>query len=336
MRKLAIISLCVAAAMVLSACGGGQGAGGPKKKVIAVIPKGTTHEFWLSVKAGAVRAGKDLGVEVLWIGPEREDDRNQQIDVVNNMVIRGVDGIVLAPLDKHALVTPVAKAKAAGIPVVIIDSALEGSDFISFVATDNYKGGQLGGKRSAELLDSNGTAIMLRYQENSASTENREAGWMDEIKKHPKIKVLSEEQRSGATKESAQTAADNLLDRFTKDGQLQCGVIFCPNESSAYGMLMSLRNKRFAGKVKYVGFDASEALVTGLYQGEIHGLVLQNPEKMGYEGVKAMLAHLDGKTVPKRIDTGVVLITKEDLDKPATKALVPKVDEWLAEARKKK
>ena len=335
MRNLLIVSICCAAAAFVTSCR--TKPAGPRKTTIAVIPKGTTHEFWLSVKAGAVRAGAELpDVDVEWIGPEKEDDRTQQIAIVENMVLKGVDGIVLAPLDRKALMGPVAKAKAAGIPTVVIDSGLDGNDWISFVATDNFKGGQLGGQRCADLLDGNGTAIMLRYQENSASTENREAGWLDVIKKRPGIKILSEEQRAGATKESAQTAAENLLDRFTKDGKLDCDVIFCPNESSAYGMLMALQNKRFAGKVKYVGFDASRALVRAMYQGEIHGLVLQNPEKMGYEGVKTMVAHLRGKRAPQRVDTGVKLITREDLDKPETKTLVPLVDEWLKDLKSAK
>jgi len=327
MRHLLIVSTCCAAAMFVASCK--KESAGPKRLSIAVIPKGTTHEFWLSVKAGAERAGKELGVDIHWIGPEKEDDRNQQIALVENMILKGVDGIVLAPLDRKALVGPVAQATKNKIPVVVIDSGMEGQDWISFVATNNFKGGQLGGQRTVELLGGKGKAIMLRYQENSASTENREAGWLDVVKKSPEIQILSEEQRAGATKESAQTAAENLLDRFTKNGKLECDVLFCPNESSAYGMLMALRNKRFAGKVKYVGFDASKALIRGLYRGEIHGLVLQNPEKMGYLGVKTMVAHLGGKPIEKRVDTGVKLITREDLDKPETKALVPQVDEWL-------
>lgn len=335
MRNWMIISICCVAAAFLSSCGGGDQNG---KKTIAVIPKGTTHEFWLSVKAGADRAGAELGVTIDWMGPEKEDDRNQQIGIVENMVLKGVDGIVLAPLDRNALVRPVAAAKKKNTPVVVIDSGLEGGDWVSFVATDNFKGGQMGGRRTAELIGGKGNVIMLRYQENSASTENREAGWLEEMKKHiaenPEVKIISEEQRAGATKESAQTVAENLLDRFTEGGELKVDAIFCPNESSAYGMLMALRNKRFAGKVKYVGFDASKALVRGLYLGEMHGLVLQDPEKMGYLGVKTMVAHLEGKPVDKRVDTGVRLITKEDLDKPETKALVPQVDEWLKDLRK--
>jgi ribose transport system substrate-binding protein len=336
MRKLLVVPILLAGVAMLSSCGGGQGGGqtgGGKGRTIAVIPKGTAHEFWLSVKAGAERAGKELNVNINWVGPEKEDDRGQEIAIVENMVLKGVNGIVLAPLDRKALMAPVSKAQADKVPVVIIDSALDGNDWVSFVATDNYKAGQLGGQRSVELLGGKGSAIMLRYQENSASTEDREAGWLDEIKKHPDIKVLSQEQRSGATKESAQTASENLLDRFTKDGKLECDLIFCPNESSAYGMLMALRGKRLAGKVKFVGFDASKALIIGLAKDEIHGLVIQNPEKMGYLGVKTMVEHLDGKKVPRRVDTGVKLITKDDLTKPETKALVPQVDEWLKDAK---
>ena len=336
MRNVLAVAICGAVLASVGGCDRGSDSkpGGGKQLAIAVIPKGATHEFWLSVKAGAERAGKELGVRIDWIGPEKEDDRSQQIALVENMILKGVDGIVLAPLDRKALMSPVAKAKGAGIPVVVIDSALDGNDWVSFVATDNYKGGQLGGQRSVELTGGKGKAVMLRYQENSASTEAREAGWLDEIKKCPDIQVLSQEQRAGATKESAQTASENLLNRFTKDGKLECDLIFCPNESSAYGMLMALQNKRLGGKVKYVGFDASKALIVGLATGEIHGLVLQNPEKMGYLGVKTMVERLQGRKVDRRVDTGVTLITADDLAKPETKALVPQIDEWLKDVKK--
>ncbi len=339
MRHVLIASLCAGLLAGAVGCGGGEDSagGGDEKLTVAVIPKGTTHEFWLSVKAGAMRAAEELGVEAVWTGPEKEDDRNQQIGIVENMVLKGVDGIVLAPLDRKALTGPVAKARRNGVPVVVIDSALDGNDWVSFVATDNFQGGVLGGRRTAELIGEKGKLVMLRYQENSASTENREAGWMKAIGEHiaanPGVEIVSEEQRSGATKESAQTASENLLERFTEDGELTVDAIFCPNESSAYGMLMALRNKRQAGKVKFVGFDASKALIIGLAKGEIHGLVLQNPERMGYLGVKTMVEHLRGQQVPRRVDTGVTLITAEDLDKPETKALVPQEDEWLKDAR---
>ncbi|MHC4325986.1 MAG: substrate-binding domain-containing protein, partial [Planctomycetota bacterium] len=137
---------------------------------IAVIPKGTTHVFWKSIHAGAVKAEQELkaaglNVEVIWKGPLKEDDRESQIRVVEDFVTRGVTGIVLAPLDDAALRMPVKDAVNNGIPVVIIDSGLKSEDYTSFVATDNYIGGRKGGERLAQILDGKGKVIMLRYQE---------------------------------------------------------------------------------------------------------------------------------------------------------------------------
>jgi len=333
MKRITILVLLIAMLLGAAACNKDDG-----RKTVAVIPKGTTHEFWQSVKAGAVKAGKELDVEVIWNGPEKEDDRAQQIAIVENMILKGVEGIVLAPLDKNALRDAVLKAREKKIPTVVIDSGLAGEagkDFLSFVATDNYKGGQLGGKRTVEILGGKGKVMMLRYQENSESTEQREKGWMDVIEAAEGITCVSQEQRSGVTKESAQKQSEDLLDRFTRDGALTVDAIFCPNESSAYGMLRALQSKGLAGKVKYVGFDASESLIRALYTGEMHGVVLQDPEKMGYLGVKTMVRHLNGEKVDTYVDTGVRLITKEDLDKPETKALVPQIDTWLKDLRNK-
>jgi len=214
--------------------------GGTKSKKwrVMVIPKGTTHEFWQSVHAGASKAAEELGnVEILWQGPGREDDRTEQIKLVQNAVATGVDGIVLAPLDARALVEPVEQAIAKGIAVVIIDSALESDKVASFVATDNYRGGVLAGKRMGELLKGEGRVILLRYAVGSASTDEREKGFVDTMKKEfPKVVFVSDDQYAGATSDLAQQKAQNLLTRFRGkfDG------VFCPNESSAVGMLRAL------------------------------------------------------------------------------------------------
>jgi ribose transport system substrate-binding protein len=210
-----------------------------KKWRVMVIPKGTTHEFWKTIHAGASKAAADLGnVEIIWQGPLKEDDRTEQIKLVQNAVAAKVDGIVLAPLDAKGLVKPVEDAIAAGIPVVIFDSALESSLPVSYVATDNYHGGVLAAERLAEVLKGKGKIILLRYMEGSASTEEREKGFTDTIKKYPGISYLSENQHSGATTDAAQKVAQNLVTRFR--GQVD--GIFCPNESSTSGMLRVLQD----------------------------------------------------------------------------------------------
>lgn len=328
MRNGLLTLLAVACAgFVLAGCSGKEpGKAGPpdaaKELRIAVIPKGTMHVFWKSIHAGAVKAEKELpNVKIIWQGPVVEDDRASQIGLVETFVQKRMDGLVLAPLDNKALVSPVNAAKRAGIPTVIIDSDLADPDaYVSFVATDNVKGGQLGAQRIAALLgEKGGKVILLRYQVGSASTENREKGFMDEIAKHKAIQVVSSDQYAGATVETAMTAAQALLTKF---GEGQVDAIFCPNESSAYGMLRALVTSGRAGKVKYVGFDASDRLIEGLTKGEIQGLVVQNPFKMGYEGVKTMVAHLRGGKVEKRIDTGVVLVTPENMSDPKIAELI--------------
>lgn len=330
-HRLFLILLGTLLAMFCLGCGGKTGPVGKKKPLIAVIPKGTTHEFWKSIHAGAIKAAREFDVEIIWKGPLKEDDREAQIAVVEDMINRGVTGIVLAPLDDTALQMPVANAVRAGIPVVIIDSDLKGEDYVSFVATDNYLGGKLAGKHLAELLGGTGKVIMLRYQEGSASTMRREQGFLDAIAEHKGIQVVSANQYGGATTESAYKASENLLAPLkSPQGGLTIDGIFCPNESSTFGMLRALQDGGFAGKVKFVGFDSSIKLVEALKNDQIHGLILQNPMKMGYLGVKTMIEHLEGKQVPKRVDTGVTLVTKKNMDEPGIKELLqPDLSQWL-------
>jgi len=293
-------------------------AGVPLK--IAVIPKGTTHSFWKSVEAGAREAGAELGAEIVYKGPLKEDDRAQQIALVQQFLVGAVDGIVLAPLDDNALRGPVRSAKSRGMPVVIIDSALKGEpgkDFASFVATDNHRGGVLGGEELARLLGGKGRVVLLRYAEGSASTLEREAGFLEAVARHPDMTVTVQNRYGGATVSSSQDAALNLIDRIREaDG------IFCPNESTTHGMLLALRQQGIAGKKAFVGFDASPALLEAVDQGDIQALVAQNPRRMGYMGVKTCVAVLRGEKVESRIDTGCELITAANRDTPAVRAIL--------------
>ena len=326
--RAAIVPL--AAAMLLASCGreaepvapAAPGASdGPAALRVAVVPKGTTHDFWKSVHAGARRAEADLeGVQVTFQGPEREDDRAQQVALVENLISSGYDAIVLAPLDDKALVAPVRLATQAGIPVVIIDSGLDaevGKDYITFIATDNEQGGRMGGEKMVELLGGKGRVLLLRYQEGSASTRLREKGFVDVVAAAEGIELFDPGRYAGATRATAQEASENLLATYD-----QIDAVFCPNESSTFGMLLALRARGLAGSVKFVGFDASEGLVDALGKGEINALVVQNPIRMGELGVRAAVEHIRGATPEPRIDTGVMLVTRESMATPEAQELI--------------
>jgi ribose transport system substrate-binding protein len=300
-------------------------------RTIAVIPKGTSHVFWQSIHAGAEKAAREVGVKIIWRGPLREDDRDSQVSEVQGFVSRGVSGIVLAPLDEAALAQPVADAKSRGIPVVIIDSGLKGNDYVSFVATDNRKGGRMAGDHLAGLLRNAGKVVLLRYAEGSESTIQREEGFLEAMAAQKGIDVVSSNQYGGADVEGAYKKGEALLSRYKRpDASLGIDGIFCPNESTSLAMLRVLQDNGWAGKVKFVGFDASETLVKGLADAHLDGLVLQDPVNMGYLGVKTMVAHLNGQPVEKRIDTGVRLITRDHMNDPDARELLhPDLSKWL-------
>lgn len=279
-------------------------------ETIAVVPKGTTHSFWKSVEKGARQAGTELGVEIIWKGPLKEDDRAQQIGMVEQFALSGVSAIALAPLDATALRGSVRTAMDRKIPVVIYDSALKGEagkDFVSFVATDNQRGGKMAGTELARLLGEKGRVVLLRLAEGSASTTARESGFLDVMKRYPGIEVIVDNRYAGPTVSSAQDAAMNLADKLR-----QADGIFCPSETSTQGMLLALRQLGLVGKKKFVGFDASPALLAALGKGGIDALVAQDPVKMGHLAVETAVKAIRGETVSEYIDTGCVLVTSEN------------------------
>ncbi len=309
----------------------GSGGGAAARIRIAVVPKGTTHEFWKSVHAGAVKASREADVDIVWKGPLKEDDLKAQIDVVNSFVAQGVSGIVLAPLNDTALRAPVRAAKQAKIPVVIFDSDLQGDDHVSFVATHNQAAGRLGADYMAKVTGGTGNVVVLRYQEGSASTQNREKGFLDALGAAGGIKVVSENQYGGATTESAFAKSESLL-LAQKAGAGGVSGVFTPNESTTFGMLQALRKSGATKKVKFVGFDASEKLVAALREGDIDALVVQDPFNMGYLAVKTMADHLRNRPIEKRVDTGARLVTKDNLDEEAVKSVIaPDLKKWLGE-----
>jgi ribose transport system substrate-binding protein len=293
----------------------GRGAGGAY--TIAVIPKGQAHIFWRTVRAGALEAGKELGVTVQWNGPASETEYTAQMNIVENFISQKVNAIVLAPQQRKALVPAVERAAAANIPVVIIDSDADTDKKVSFVATDNYQGGVLAARRMAEILGKKGKVAVVGVAAGSQSTMERERGFQETIEKEfPDVKIV-DFQYSESDSARALQVAENFL---TKHADLN--ALYGPNLSSAMGAVQAVRGRNLVGKVKVVGFDASEVLVKALEEGAIDSLVLQDPFKMGYEGVKTAVAQLKGQTPPKRIDTGVVIVTKANMKSPEMQKLL--------------
>jgi ribose transport system substrate-binding protein len=323
--------LLLACILALTGCSFAAAAAADAYK-IAVIPKGTTHEFWKSIHAGAKKAEMELkaegvNVQIIWKGPLKEDDREQQIQVVENFIAQRVSGIVLAPLDRRGLVAPVESAVRGKIPVVVIDSGIESKAPLSFISTDNREGGRIAARELGKMLGGKGNVIMLRLQVGSASTEEREEGFLEVMKKDfPGIRLLSTDQHAGATRDTAKRVSETLLNRFGR----QVNGIFCCNESTGVGMLLALRDAGLAGKVRLVAFDTGESLIAGLRSGHIDGLVAQNPMRMGYLGVKHMVDVLRGRPVPARVDTGVGFVTRANLDAPELAEFVrPPLDQYL-------
>ncbi|MBW3543058.1 MAG: substrate-binding domain-containing protein [Planctomycetes bacterium] len=311
-------------ALALAGCAGGSN-GGSGKRRIAVIPKGTSHDFWKSVHYGADKAANETGVEIVWLGTDDETDKEGQIKIVDNFIARGIDGICLAPIDRDAFVPVVARAARRKIPTVVFDSGLsDDSNIVSYVATDNYRGGVMAAEHLAKLMEGAGGVILLRYQAGSESTEQRERGFLETLEKFENIRVLSESQRVDSKAEEALKIAGPLLRRYA--GEL--GGVFTVCEPNNKGMLLALKREKdaagepLAGKVKFVAFDPDPQIVAGLKDGIVHGVVLQDPVNMGYLAVQTMVQHLDGKPVENRIPTGEYLATPANLDEPRSQELL--------------
>jgi ribose transport system substrate-binding protein len=316
-KALPIIVVLVLIAIIFIGIGiARKGKQGGQRR-IAVIPKGITHIFWESIRRGAEKAGAEAGVKIFWNGPEREGNREMQIQIIEDFITQKVSGIVLAPIDNKALIPSVEKIYDKNVPCVIIDSGIDTDKYVSFVATDNYKGGVIAAKRMGKILGGKGKIVVVKYAPGSASTMKREDGFINTIEKEfPEIEIVDSKYGLDTVETSLQAAEDLLTKNTELDG------IFACNESTSVGTLRALQSQRRAGKMKMIGFDAGGLLIEGVKAGIVDSLVVQNPYKMGYEGVRVLIATLDGKKVERRVDTGVTLVTKENLETPEIQALL--------------
>jgi ribose transport system substrate-binding protein len=286
---------------------------------IGVIPKETESVYWEGVRQGALKAGAEENYEILWNGPTVETDFDRQIQIVEDMILQKVDGIVLAPSNRKALVPAVEKTYERKVPCVIVDSGVDTDKYLSYLATDNYKGGVLAAKRMGEILAGKGRILVVAWTPNSASTDARLQGFRTTLaQEFPGIEIVDSQYPSPTTMDKARDVTTDMLTRNPGvDGLFAC------NATTAGGALTALRGfQQGERKIKMIGFDAWPMVVDGLDKGDLDSLILQNPYKMGYEGVKTIVRHLKGEKVDKQVDTGVELITRDRLQDPRIQELL--------------
>ena len=298
--------------------GGDSGGGGTSKKLrVAVIPKGTTHSFWQTVKAGADAAGAEENVEIIWQGPDKETAFTEQINLVQNQVSGGVDGIVLAATDSEALVKPVKDAMEKGVPVVTIDSGLKDNPSLCYIATDNVEGGRQAADSLAKLIGEKGKVGLMPFLKGAGSSDEREKGFLEGIKKYPNITVaITLYNDSDVNK-----AVEQTLNMLTAHPDL--AGIFAANEPGGVGAANALKQKKLQEKVKLVAYDTSPDELKAFEQGIIQALIVQNPYQMGYQGVKTVLKAIRKQPVSEKfIDSGVTVVTKENYNTPDVQKLI--------------
>ena len=295
---------------------------------MGVVPKGANHIFWQTVHAGAIKAAREFEFEVEWNAPTLEIDSSRQIEIVESMVNRRLAGIVLAPVDKRALVAVVERAARERIPVAIFDSGIDTEQRITYVATDNAEGGRLAARRLGEILGGKGKVAVIGFMPGSASTMEREQGFQDEIaKRFPQMSVVAM-QFGMADRAKAMAATENVLTAHP-----DLAGLFADNESSSSGAVQALKSRK-PRAVKLVAFDASDQLIADLRAGWIDSLVVQNPFKMGYESTRAVALKLAGQTPPPHVDSGVMLVRRDELDQPEVRSLLfPDIQAYLRDAR---
>lgn len=324
--RLSLALSALAAVLLLAGCGptdqsttsAPDGVSESEPVRVAVIPKGTAHVFWQTVLAGAESAGKEFNAEILWKGPPKETEYSKQMQIIEDFLVQDVDAFAIAPTEQDALAPVVERVYDSGKPTIVFDSLINTDKYHAYVATDNYEGGKLAAEEMAEILGGKGKIAIVLCAPGGASTLEREKGFRDTIQQdYPEIEIVAEKFGMSDRNKSLAVAEDML----TAHGE-ELDAFFGSNESSAVGALMAVKNAGLSGKIKIVGFDSSDQLISGLREGAIDALVVQNPYKMGYEAVRAAIWELRGREIEKRIDTGVAVVRRDNIDTEAIQAII--------------
>lgn len=295
--------------LLLSSLFLGLATGAFAQKKFVLITMDSMDEHWLSVKKGAETKAKELGdVDIIFRAPAGKVDPNEQTRMVEDAINQKVDAILLAPSDKSALGPVVERAIDEKIPVVIIDSPVDAEGYVTFLSTDNYAAGALAADTLAKLVNEKGKVGIINAQPGAGTAIARSSGFEDRLKeKYPNMKVAGIQYSNG----DKAVALNQATDMMTANPDL--AGFYGSNEGSTVGISRALEESGNIGKIKLVGFDFSKDTITGLKNGSIQASMVQNPEKMGYDGVAAAYDNINGKEVPKHVDTGVKVVTVGDL-----------------------
>jgi len=288
---------------------------------IEVIVKASTSQYWATVFDGARAAAKALGVNIDTLGAPSETDVAQEVSITENAIAKHPTAIVIAATNAVALAEPIEKATAAGIPVIMIDSSAQTDKYVTFLATNNVTGGQkaadeIAGCVKARTGKAAGSVAYLTALAGAQSLNDRDKGFVDELKKYPDMKIVDHRVGNNDASKSLSDSEDIL----TKNPNIV--GIFADNELEGDGAGTALNEKGKASKVCLVSFDTSSQELSFLNKGVIDGLIVQDPYMMGYAGVWYALEAAHGVVLPKYVDSGVHVVTKANINSPAMAGLL--------------
>lgn len=272
-----------------------------------MVPKATAHIFFVSIHAGVDRAAKEFGVQVLWNGPNEETDHSRQIQIVDAFIAQRVDAIAISATDERALVAPLERAVAAGIPVSVFDSAVNFENYVTFVATGNHAAGCSAAREIGRLIEGQGSVAMVMQKPGGASTGLRERGFEETLQREfPAIRLVARQFGMGDRARS-RAAAENILTAHPR-----LDAMFGSSEAASIGIIQAVESRGRAGQVKIVSFDNSDIHRAALNNGTLAVMLVQDPDKIGYEAVRSLVLKLRGENPPHRLDLPVRRFTREN------------------------
>jgi ribose transport system substrate-binding protein len=298
-------ALALLAGLTAAACQRGK-----DDVTIALVTKAMDSEFWLMVAEGAkAGAAERPGVKLTIVAPDREINVDQQVSILEDQVRRGVKALVVSPAGSAQVMSALELASSRGIPVVLIDTDAPFAMKVSYIGTDNRRGGQLAARCLVDRLAGKGEVALISGVPGNESQDARAKGFIDAVAEVPGMKLVAQ-QPANSERALGLTVMENILTAHP-----DVKGVFATNDQMALGAMEALDARGLRGQVAIVGFDATKEAAQATVDGKLAGSVAQNPRAMGQKGVEAALAALDGRPVDKRIDTGTELVTKENAEK---------------------